>query len=110
MKRRELSQQINALVDATRTELESVYAAALDSPEKRERKIAVLASLQRRVADHLERVGRDPSPWLDGELNNARLVPMTLYEGRLPEFRELFQNCEQRFDCFYSAARELARR
>jgi predicted aminopeptidase len=110
LKRRELSQQINALVGATRKELESVYNAAIDTKEKRERKDALLASLQRRVADHLERAGRDPSPWLDGELNNARLVPMTLYEGRLAEFRELFRNCDQRFDCFYTAARELARR
>ena len=110
LERRELSQQINALVDVTRTELKSVYAATLDTEEKRERKKAEFASLQRRVAEHLERAGRDPSPWLDGELNNARLVPMTLYEGRLPEFRELFQSCDQRFDCFYSAARELARR
>jgi predicted aminopeptidase len=110
LERRELSQQINALVDATRTELESVYAATLDTEEKRERKKTAFASLQRRVAGHLERAGRDPSPWLDGELNNARLVPMTLYEGRLPEFRVLFQNCDQRFDCFYAAARELARR
>ena len=108
--RRELSQQINELVDATRKELEAIYAAALGTKEKRERKQQALASLQRRVADRLEEAGRDRSPWLDGELNNARLVPMSLYEGRLPEFRVLFNNCDQRFDCFYAAARELARR
>jgi predicted aminopeptidase len=110
LERRELSQRINALADATRQELASVYAAAIDTKEKRERKKVLLASLQRRIADRLEHAGRDPSSWLEGELNNARLVPMTLYEGRLPEFRELFRNCDQRFDCLYAAARELARR
>ena len=54
--------------------------------------------------------GRDPGSWLDVELNNARLVPMFLYQGRLPEFRELFDACEQRIECFYAAARELAGR
>ena len=70
----------------------------------------MLAALQKRVADYLESAGRDPSPWRNGELNNARLVPLTLYEGRMPEFRELFRACDQDFECFYSAARELARR
>jgi predicted aminopeptidase len=110
MKRRELSQQINAMVDETRSELESVYASPLDTKEKREQKSALLASLQQRIAAHLQQAGRDPSPWLQGELNNARLVPMALYEARLPEFRQLYEACKQSFDCFYAAARELARR
>jgi predicted aminopeptidase len=109
-RRREVSHQINALVDATREELEDLYVSTLDPEEKRGRKKALLAALQERVADHLERAGRDPSPWRNGELNNARLVPLTLYEGRLPEFRELFRTCDQRFECFYAAARQLARR
>jgi predicted aminopeptidase len=99
-RRREVSHQINALVDATREELEDLYVSTLDPEEKRGRKKALLAALQERVADHLERAGRDPSPWRNGELNNARLVPLTLYEGRLPEFRELFRTCDQRFECF----------
>jgi predicted aminopeptidase len=43
-------------------------------------------------------------------LNNARLVPMMLYEGRLDEFRKLLEACEQDLECFYAAARELAGR
>jgi predicted aminopeptidase len=109
-RRRELSHEINTMVDATRQELEDLYASTLEAERKREQKKALLAALQDRVADHLERAGRDPSPWRNGELNNARLVPLTLYEGRLPEFRELFRACDQEFECFYSAARELARR
>ena len=108
--RRELNQQISAMVGETREELESVYSSALGDEEKRERKSALLLSLQQRVAARLEDAGHDPSPWLAGELNNARLVPMTLYEGRLPEFRDLYRACDRRFDCFYAAARDLARR
>ena len=110
VRRRELSQQVNAMVAAARDELQAVYGSTLDAVEKRGRKKALLTSLQRRVANHLERAGRDASQWRNGELNNARLVPMTLYEGRLPEFREMFRACDQDFECFYAAARELARR
>jgi len=108
--RQALREQVIQLVDATRGELATVYALPLDIADKRARKKAMLALLQQQVAALLERAGRDSSGWLDGELNNARLIPMTLYEGRLPEFRDLFEACEQRFDCFYAAARELARR
>ena len=105
-----LREQINDDVAVTRAELEALYAQPLDDAAKRSRKQAILGLLQQRIAAHLERAGRDPSTWLANELNNARLVPMALYESRVPEFRELFRDCEQRFDCFYEAARQLARR
>jgi predicted aminopeptidase len=107
---RELRQHINDDVDAFRAELEALYAQPLGDAEKRRRKQAILDALQQRIATLLEDAGRDPAPWLASELNNARLVPMALYEGRLPEFRKLFSDCEQQFDCFYEAARQLARR
>ena len=109
-RRRELRRQIIEDVDAARGQLESLYAQSLDDAEKRSRKQAILGALQQRIGARLESAGRDPSPWLANELNNARLVPMALYEGRLPEFRTLYRNCEQRFDCFYEAARQAARR
>ena len=109
-RRRELRRQIVEDVDAARGQLESLYAQSLDDAEKRSRKQAILGALQQRIGARLESAGRDPSPWLANELNNARLVPMALYEGRLPEFRTLYRNCEQRFDCFYEAARQAARR
>ena len=108
--RRKLRQQINNDVGAAREKLEALYAQSLAEAEKRQRKRAVLESLQQHIAARLESAGRDPSAWLAGELNNARLIPMALYEGRLPEFRALFEDCEQQFDCFYEAARQLARR
>ena len=109
-RRRALRQQINDIVDAARAELELLYAQPQGDTEKRQHKQAILASLQERIAKLLEKAGRDPSPWLANELNNARLVPMALYEGRLPEFRALFRDCNEQFDCFYEAARRLARR
>ena len=102
--RRELRQAIMELVAAARDDLEAVYAAPIDDDEKRQRKSDRLAKLQRDIAARLEEEGRKPGNWIAGELNNARLVPMILYEGRLDEFRALLEECEQDLGCFYAEA------
>jgi predicted aminopeptidase len=45
---------------------------------------------------------------LSGELNNARLISTTLYEGKLPAFRALYLRCEKNLECFYDEANRLA--
>jgi predicted aminopeptidase len=35
---------------------------------------------------------------------------MSLYEGRLPEFRALLESCDGDIECFYEEARRLASR
>jgi predicted aminopeptidase len=99
-----------ALVAEAREALEVVYGSADSDNEKRKAKSQRLAQLAADGAVLLEASGRDPTSWLSGELNNARLVSMTLYEGRLPEFRALLDKCEQRIGCFYAEARALAGR
>lgn len=106
--RRALRAQFAALVAAARTDLESLYAEAIDDESKRRRKAARLQQMAL-AAKELFSAGRVPAPdWLDTELNNARLVATTLYEGRLPEFRALLQSCGEDLPCFYKAARKLA--
>ncbi len=109
-KARQLRQDLMALVAEARTDLESLYTTELADDDKRRQKTARLGSLANDVAAAFKRAGRDPANWLSGELNNARLASMTLYEGRLPEFRALFDRCEQRIECFYEEARTLAGR
>jgi predicted aminopeptidase len=110
LQRRQLRQDLMALVAEARDTLQAVYESAVSDDEKREIKSKRLARLAADVAVLLEASGRDPGSWLSGELNNARLVSMTLYEGRLSEFRALFGKCEQRIECFYAEARLLAGR
>jgi predicted aminopeptidase len=43
--------------------------------------------------------------WVSDGLNNARLASMMLYQGRLPEFRELLIECNDDIRCFYAAVR-----
>ncbi len=107
--RRELRQDLMVLVASARDDLRTIYAAADNEEEKRHRKKARLGQLARVASTRLERSGRDSASWLRGELNNARLASMALYEGRLPAFRALLANCHDDIRCFYAKAGELAK-
>ena len=107
---RQRRQELMDLVAAARTELEKTYAADLPIDQKRRVKKARLQSLADSIAALFRSTGRDPGGWLGIDLNNARLASMALYEGRLPEFRALFERCEQRIECFYEEAKALAGR
>jgi len=106
--RRQLRQALMAATVAAREDLEGLYARALPDDEKRREKQARLDRLAEEMAQIVERAGHASGSWQNGELNNARLATMTLYEGRLPEFRALLEQCEQRITCFYEKARALA--
>jgi predicted aminopeptidase len=104
---RELQQSVMALVLKAREALEPVYESDIDIEQKRHLKREHLRSLAEDVAAELQQNGRDASGWLNGELNNARLISTTLYEGRLPAFRALYLRCEEDLDCFYTEAKSL---
>ena len=106
--RRELRQEFMALVAAARDDLRVHFGAPIAEEDKRRLKAARLQQLSDDVGAVLAKAGRDDANWLSGDLNNARLVPMTLYEGWLPAFRALFANCEKDIQCFYVQSRALA--
>lgn len=107
--RRELRDDLMALVAAARADLRVTFAAAISDVEKRRLKSARLEQLSAAARARLERAGRDPAGWLRDGLNNARLVSIAVYEGRLPAFRALLKQCEQALPCFYEQARALAK-
>lgn len=106
--RRKTRQSLMALVADARDDLRRHYAATISDDKKRRLKASRLKRLESDVGLLLERSGRDTSGWLQGEMNNARLASLTLYEGRLPSFRALLVQCEQDIRCFYSRATELS--
>lgn len=110
LEHRRLREELMNLVATARADLEQIYGAQLAVAEKRRLKRARLQTLAEQVAARLERAGRDPAGWLNGALNNASLVPLVLYEERLPEFRALLDKCGQRIECFYAEAKALADR
>jgi predicted aminopeptidase len=106
--RRQLQQDVSLLVADAKKELQQVYDSDIDVARKREEKRARLKELSTRVALTIEEGGQEASGWLSGELNNARLISTTLYEGFLPAFRKIYANCEWDLPCFYAEAERLA--
>ncbi|MCH7828980.1 MAG: aminopeptidase [Proteobacteria bacterium] len=105
---RELQRRLMVLVAAARGTLRSVYSADIEDSRKRELKRARLKLLARDIRAERERHGRESAGWFSDEINNAHLISMTLYEGRLPSFRTMLSQCDDNILCFYRAAQELA--
>jgi predicted aminopeptidase len=107
---RKIRRELMALVAMARTDLDELYASDLGDEEKRLKKRSRLDTLAAAGAALLQSNGRKANGWISGGLNNASLVAMALYEGRLPEFRALLEQCEQDIACFYERSRALAGR
>ena len=105
--RRELREQFAELVAATRADLDLIYQSPMDDTARRDQKQQRLQQLAGSARSRFAARAMPAPGWLETELNNARLVATTLYEGRLPEFRALLLACKNDLPCFYDAARKL---
>ena len=106
--RQDFRERIVAMAESAKRELESLYRTRIAPDEMRRRKEARLDALAVELKSAFEESGRVAPAWIGAELNNARLASMALYQDRVPEFRQLLDDCEDRLPCFYAAARELA--
>ena len=102
--RREMLQR----VELAKIELAVLYDSDIEEARMRQQKHAVLDVLSSDVGELLSRNGADAPGWLAGTLNNARLVSLGLYEGWLPAFRALYEECNGKLACFYDETRNLA--
>ena len=101
-------QEFVALVNEARKDLQRIYASGADEQAMRSQKSERLETLKADVEAVLEREGLEGGHWLTADLNNARLLPMALYDGRVPAFRALYAQCEYDLGCFYSEAISLS--
>lgn len=106
--RGQLRGDLMALVAAAREDLRVHFEAPIDDAQKRKLKAARLERLRVDITARLALSGRADTDWPGGELNNARLASMTLYEVWLPSFRSLLGECDEDIRCFYSRARDLS--
>ncbi len=104
--RQAMLQLMTALVHRARSDLESLYATDLPADEMRRKKGEHLQALAAEAAA-LAESGAGPN-WLQGELNNARLVSLGLYRGSVAAFMSVYDDCDEKLACFYSAVEELA--
>lgn len=105
-------EQFNALVLTTRERLEQLYALHLPTDTMRKRKADEIARLRADYA-HLRDTqwGGDPSfdAWMNGEINNAKLLPFGLYHRWVAAFAALYTTCDGDWAAFYDAVARLAR-
>ena len=105
--RRDLRDRIGKLVLDARAELEALYRTRIATELMRERKMRRLEQLRGAIKEELERSGRTGPAWTDEAINNARLVSIGLYLGRVEEFRDLYEACGQDLACVYERASSL---
>ena len=105
---REFRQQLLQHVQAARADLETLYASELDQSDMRQGKQDILSALREVAGEQVERSGRNAPAWLRSPLNNATLIPLSLYQGRLDEFRQLLVECKEDLQCFYDQAEQLS--
>jgi predicted aminopeptidase len=108
---REKRRADNALVlnmaMAARRKLESLYASGLDATAMRERKRQVFEELAKE-ASRYDGTANGAGYWFSGNLNNARIASIGLYEGRVPAFTVMLDDCGGDLGCFYARAEVLA--
>ena len=96
-----------ALVDDAKQDLEALYSSQAE--DKGPQKQARLDRLRDAIVALYEGEGRRINDdWLAQPFNNARIASMVLYEGQLPAFRELLDDCRQDLECFYADAERLS--
>lgn len=105
---REVRQAMLEMVAETRDELADLYASGVDPGVMRREKRRLLDALSADAERWLASRETETVNWLRGPLNNATLVSLGLYEGWLPAFRSLYQDCDEDLPCFYRAAAEVA--
>lgn len=100
----------NLLLQQTRQELAAIYARGGPEPPMRAEKQRAFDVLRRRYAALRQSWGgyAGYDAWFDGDLNNARLVPVSTYSRLVPAFMELYRQAGRRMDDFYAACARLA--
>ena len=104
-------EQFTALLLASRGRLEALYAQTLPAPAMRQAKQAEFARLRhdyRQLRDQQWQGDRRFDAWINAPLNNARLLPVGLYEQWLQAFARLFAQSDGDWPRFYQAVEALA--
>lgn len=107
-RQKQFRRDVMDLVNAARDDLRTYYSETIDPDEKRLLKEHRVERLTADLRTLLEREGRDAGAWFQSPFNNARLVSFSLYEGHLPAFRQMLEDCEEDLPCFYGEAQRVS--
>jgi predicted aminopeptidase len=106
---RRRQQFLELLMDA-RQRLEALYAMPLPTVEMREAKRKEFDALRARYAVLRAEWGgyAGYDNWFKGDLNNAKLLPIGLYQRWVPAFARLYAESGRQWAKFYEAAKVLS--
>ncbi len=106
-KRRVQYEAVLQLAVTARGKLEALYASELDTVAMRDAKRQVFEALERDAVRY-DGSSNGVHSWFGGALNNALLVSLGLYEGRVAAFKAILNDCADDLSCFYVRAAKLA--
>ena len=99
--------ELMALVDEAREDLRTYFSETLDDDEKRLLKEDRLERLAAAIGARYPARGATAGESVLGRWNNARLLSFSLYEGWVPAFRQLYENCARDLECFYAQTQAI---
>lgn len=102
--------QLTQLVLDTRERLKRLYAEALSPVIMRQRKVAEFERLRARYRDLRDgQWGGDKrfDAWVYAPMNNAKLLPIGLYDQWTPAFAALFRQVHGDWSAFFTAVEQL---
>jgi predicted aminopeptidase len=102
--------QFIRLVLDTRERLQTLYRQPLAADVMRVRKAAEFERLRaeyRRLRDGQWAGDKRYDGWINGPMNNAKLLPFGLYDQWVPAFEALFRRVKGDWPAFYKAVEEL---
>ena len=103
-------QFLNLVLD-TQQRLAELYALQMEQEPMRSAKSDEFERLRKRYAQLREQWAgyRGYDSWFEGELNNAKLVPIGLYQKWVPAFAALFAQSDKDWPKFYEEARKIGK-
>ncbi|WP_346833290.1 aminopeptidase [Pseudomonas abietaniphila] len=102
--------QLTQLVLNTRDRLKALYAEPLDADAMRQRKAAEFERLRseyQQMRDSQWGGDKRFDAWVYAPMNNARLLPIGLYDQWVPSFEALFRQVNGDWTAFYAAVEKI---
>ncbi|MEG5265095.1 aminopeptidase [Pseudomonas sp. JDS28PS106] len=102
--------QFIALVLRTRERLQALYRQPLSSDEMRLRKAAEFERMRReyrQMRDEQWAGDKRFDAWVNGPMNNAKLLPFGLYDQWVPAFEALYRQTDGDWQTFYQRVQAL---
>lgn len=102
--------QLTQLVLNTRDRLKALYAEPLGADAMRQRKAAEFERLRseyRQMRDSQWSGDKRFDAWVYAPMNNARLLPIGLYDQWVPSFEALFRQVNGDWTAFYAAVEKI---